>query len=471
MSPDMISRSKKGFSPLVLAAFLIIIVIGVVMGNITNFFGNRSVNEGVIALKSDIYFVRNALAIASSYYLPECFRHSLYQSMHNNSARGGWMQIPEGTAITYEKKTYSLWSINGRDLSPKAKDFSDALWQSFVMNLGQSLREKEAIVLVKITLPNYSPEDISLSNVGNLKVHVTAKASSPLIASKRNGEDLIQFLKNADISRDFDSPYFLLYEKAKAYHSEILPKMVACSSAEIDKSEVSTFYTATASVVQDYGSNTNGRCLVKVEIATTQKYLLSDERKLLYQPIKLTFLETMGDDYRNCIGCRGQGKSWCIGSQACEEITQTAPCAGKPAITASCDALSRTSCEDCLSGAPEGEQWLWCKTEGVCAQTCPGESATDSGGCQPAAPERFTFMNGDRIIDSVSGDMLFEYDSPSGMWSSSDWGLVDTEDMLVYIDYNLEEGFVYIRGDWTVSRQYLSSDDLIRDLENGFGEE
>jgi len=469
-------RRLKGFETLPLTAFLIIIIVGVVMLNIT-FWGEESLNERTMPLKNDVYFVRNALDIASSYFLQECFRVSLVQSMHNNSARGGWLQIPAGSALGYRGKSYALWSYNGRDLSPSAKEFSDAFWQSFVMNLGQSLKGGEASILVRVTLPEYRPEDISIADSGKLKVHVEAKASSPLTATKRNGEDLIELYKSADVSRDFDSPYFLLFEKAKELHGKIGDRMNICTPDEIRKifangrNEATAFYSATTAVIQDYG--TNGRCLVMVEIATAQKYLISDNRTLLYQPIKFVFFESMDDDFRKCLNCRISDKNWCIEGKSCEDIrTGEAACSGKPAITGSCYALSRTSCEDCLSAVPEGEDmvhhWLWCKPEGVCAQSCPGDSVADPGGCQAEAAAGQPFREGDRILDPASGDALFAYDEESGTWFSGDGAQYGTEDVLTYID-TLGNGFLFMRADGTAS-QYAASVDMMRDLEGNGGD-
>ena len=262
------------------ALVLIFFIIGAFV--ITPTFARPKDDSGAILVNNIVYALRDSLEL-SKLYIDTSARYSLYQAAYDNAKNGGFADSEPRRTFTNDGSEYVVW-YDGKDFSPS----QDSLEKSLEIAAGENFKEYMKVggvtAIFPVTLPSYGGLDIE--NVANYSVMILSKGDADLSLKRVTGnEHEITVERSSDIEMEVEIPYFQLAEEAKALQKEIEEYLSACEKGALEVSRDSWCCSAESEIINDSA----GLCLVKVEVVTKKKFLVQDEDKTVFSPIRLVF--------------------------------------------------------------------------------------------------------------------------------------------------------------------------------------
>lgn len=271
----------KGFGVIVLFAFLVLISLGLMVAS-TALFGKKSaIGENEIRIKGHVYIMRDSLDVAHSVYVAESLHYSVYQAMHDNGLKGGWMELTDSNRIEYNGDDYALWYDN-EDLSPSDEDVASSLRGSAEKNLNEYAKVGAVSTPLVVSLPEYG---IEISEFNDFSFVVNATPDSKLSVQRKTEEADLELKKDADIAERLHIPYFLLFKKARGYHADVIAGIEGCSIEDFE--EADWLYSASVERLE----SDEEHCLVKVVLATRKRFPVWNGTGTVLDEIRLVFLE------------------------------------------------------------------------------------------------------------------------------------------------------------------------------------
>lgn len=331
-----------------------------------------------IALENRIFMMQDSLELAKL-YLDDAAMYSIYQAMHDNGVNGGFESMGGSSLLQYEGHKYTVW-YNNMDIAPDESDITDALEAATKANLKKYTEDGSIRAFFFVPMPRYN--SITVTNLEGQGVRLEASSASGLsLRETAESGDVLTAGRNSTIDLRLPSPYFSLYGIAKGYHDELEGKLPDCEKASI---EIMNEDKGCCSADLHVLDSTDGSCLVRVEVKSKEGLVVwdPDDEKSVLAPVSLVFLERLGPVMERCMECTASDGTWCIQSEKCSTGGVTNDCPSDSVIAgASCMALDQLTCQDCISNVLPDGGWAWCPDQGVCAQSCTGETVTDIDDC------------------------------------------------------------------------------------------
>ncbi len=273
---------RKGLTGIFLTFGLIIIYITSLIYIIPHFSGTYD-NSAEKRINNMVFLLRDTADLAKN-YLDTAARYSLQQAAYENGKLGGLESIDPSRATKHENVFYTLWYRNG-DVSPDRVDMLESIIEKTNNNFMQYTDDGSINALIWVTIPGYDKPIIS--NIDNQSLSLSISGDNLLSVLHETEEgDKITISKDSDIELAIRVPYFALFNDAKSYHYELIPKLPGCKENEIEVKNESFCCVTTSEVVES-----SGGCKVKVETITKKKFLIWNGTDAVFEPIRLVFLE------------------------------------------------------------------------------------------------------------------------------------------------------------------------------------
>jgi len=285
---------RKGFVPAnTIYAIVLIIIFIIAVGQLFYHFLNRETTLEYFL--SDIYVAKNGMNLANL-YLENSLDFAVYQAMYDSGRRGGWKEIPAGSAYD-ENLTY--WQESGGVIIPSGKDLNDSLKSAISENLNKYVQGGYLFLDKYYTLPEFEPDGIAVTDTGNA-TRVSAASGMKIVfhdvIEHETGEERISIESAPRMGNTYTFDYFDLYEKSTGIFRKVRSTLCDVLNEGDERTTTDGDYKYTQKVLSKASSASTCTAEVRVNVTETgqEKFPVFNGTGVSFEPVSMVFIVKIG---------------------------------------------------------------------------------------------------------------------------------------------------------------------------------